>query len=297
MFKLVDGLKGIILVVLSVIGSLGIVQESLANEALAQKARQTSCAVCHISSTGALQPSLDTLNDNGKLYLNCRLNQACYDSVTAQIGTPSPQPTPQYQPAPQPTPQYQPQYQQPPQPTPQYQPQYQPPPQPTPQYQTVPPSGSEIPGGSYLSFCRDVEVSRNNANLFATCAAPGGGALHTVLRNFRDCQSDIYVDVGYLRCQLRGGGLNRAYRWINVYNDQSLLQIDSVKLKTASESNWTEYLQQPIKAHEHRTIFLDASLSCKLRIRLGVLWQKHKDDMDTCTFSRFRERNRDYVIE
>ena len=159
------------------------------------------------------------------------------------------------------------------------------------------PTALAAPQGSYLNSCRNAQAT-SAKYLYAICARSNGASLHTVLIDYQDCQSDIYNENGYLRCRLRGGGMNRALRALTIQNQQSLLAIDTVKLKERDDSDWTEYLTNgSIQPRQRKTIFLDSNKSCNMRVRIGSAWDKVKDDWDTCTFATFKENDNDYTIE
>ncbi len=60
--------------------------------------------------------------------------------------------------------------------------------------------GSDTPPpGSYLATCRDVTI--NNNDLEATCKSRGSNWVKTILKDYKECCSDIINDAGELLCE------------------------------------------------------------------------------------------------
>lgn len=297
-----------------------------------QKETGLACAACHLPAQE--ERGRDGLNAFGSAFLQCGHKLGCFDSQTnqfvpggvqaqgqVQYAPPPSQGQPQYAPPPsQGQPQYAPppsqsQYAPPPSqgqsqyapPPSQGQPQYAPPPS-QPQYAPPPgqyqqpayssaPPPPQIPQGAYQTWCRELFISGDRRNLYGTCSQPNGYSIHTVLVDFPDCQSEIYLDVGYLRCAMRGGGVSKAQRFVTIVNSQSALNIDSVKFKQPNDNDWNEVINTPIKPHDTHHVWFPAAAACQQRIKVSVLFWNAKDDFDTCAKSKFTKNNDRYWIE
>jgi hypothetical protein len=114
------------------------------------------------------------------------------------------------------------------------------------------------PGGSYLRTCRD--ISFDGANLMATCRAPNGNGVTTVL-DTRACapRAEVNNDYGRLVCAGRGGGTvagremrqpPRGNGWDNGRSDNGW-QGDRPRRNNGYEDDWggQQRRQPPVREH------------------------------------------------
>ncbi len=200
-----------------------------------------SCSTCHSESRS---PTKATLNPLGLKYLECNLNQACWDRLNAAVrtlelspsGQPAGTPAPQRSAAPS-----------------------QPPPYTPPA--AAAPTAAGLPPGSYQSRCRSLEA-RQDA-IFGACANGRNETVHTTMRGFQDCQSDIAVDAdGYLVCNLRGGGSSRRQRFVIIEN-KGWLKLTQVKVQHEGAVTWTPLADIDLKRSQR--IHIAATSSCLMK--------------------------------
>lgn len=144
-----------------------------------------------------------------------------------------------------------------------------------------------LPRGPYQQTCRDLRLIANNKTLLGTCQGPNFAQIRTAL-DITHCQTEVFVDNGYLRCGQTTGSMSSAWRWFEVVNRQAALEIQSLKVRAMNtHEDWKESLKTPIRANGGwQMVYLPPAAGCLQRIRIGDALGNEKESVDTCYYRR-----------